>query len=142
VTSTDASSPSFTQREIDGIVYDEVQIDYMGRSAEGGMIYADLLKGKPMILDTWILGESGKRQFRIDLRSPKSVAIVDTVYEYDKSIAEGDVAITSQVETRYTIENGVVRQLTKTARPTGSEEGILSLYEVILKTVDGSLRKR
>ncbi len=121
---------------IDGVTYSEIQIDYSGHSSEGGMIFVDMLKGKAAIIDTQILGERGKRDFNIDLRNADQTLITDTAYEYDKSIAEGDVNIKSKAEKKYVLKNAKLRIAPGGEMTQAENEAILRMYTDIMKTVE------
>ena len=132
---SDAGNPPQTPSKevvVDGVTYTEVQIDFSGHSSEGGMIFADLLKGTPAILDAQILGERGKRDFKIDLRSPEQTLITDTIYEYDKSIAEGEVNIKSETQKNYILENGKLWQMESGKKIPSADNTILKIYNEVL----------
>lgn len=113
--------------------YRQVELDFGGHSSEGGFILAYYDDGDRLAkFDVYILSERGKVVFQFDTVDPNQIAVVETDYEYEKSISEseGDVKIASQNESTFIIRDG-----NKISPP---DEGTLRIYESAMKVISGS----
>ena len=100
-----SDAPSSDRRSdsvvIDGVEYDRLELEFMDRSSQGGVIEVNLINNEPALFEVTLFAERGKRTLRVDLRKENQIEFTDQLIGYDRSIyEEGEVEIESQVRNR------------------------------------------
>ena len=117
------------------LINSEREYDFNNYSTQGGRIYVSYIDNKLAQFKVYLLGERGKDIYEYVINKDKSINVLRNVIEYNQSIYEGDVEISTQEKTEFIIKKSTLYSVIANKINESNEKDVYEIYLEAIKTI-------